>query len=108
MIYGYVSDFKPEKGYVYFISDGLGHVKIGIAKDVQKRLYSLQTCNPLLLEIRLVLSVKDMDDARRIEQKLHTIFNESRLRGEWFDERPVEDFLDQDEFELCGYVFKKG
>ena len=42
---------RDENGsYIYFIRDGLGHIKIGVASNIKKRIRSLQTANPMQLE----------------------------------------------------------
>lgn len=109
MIWGYISDdrFLPEPvhGYVYFIRDGLGHIKIGIAKNVKRRMRALQTNNPMRLEYYFGLKVESIDDARIIERELHEVFKDDRLCGEWFNEKPVLAFLSNKTLDLGGYIF---
>ena len=95
-------------GNVYFIRDGVGHMKIGIAQDVQSRLNDLQVANPMQLEIYRVLEVGNMGIAREMEQTLHTIFKNSRIRGEWFFEDPIIELFNRPSFVLCNYEFKGG
>lgn len=65
---------------VYFIlaPDQL-KIKIGQAKDVNKRLSALRTCSPC--ELRLLASVRSYGD---FEMYLHKKLAASRLHGEWF------------------------
>jgi len=65
---------------VYFIlaPDQL-QIKIGQAKDVNKRLNSLRGSSPC--ELRLLASVRSYGD---FEMYLHKKLAASRLRGEWF------------------------
>lgn len=68
--------------YVYFVSDG-EFVKIGIAKDVKKRLQTLQTGNPMKLKVLKTIALQD-DEARRQEEYYHRKFREYNACGEWF------------------------
>jgi hypothetical protein len=60
------------------------YYKIGIARDVLKRLRILQVGNPL--EIILVASweIDNVDSAKAIEQSIHLRLKEYAVRGEWF------------------------
>jgi hypothetical protein len=70
--------------YVYFISEvGGGPIKIGYGIDPGYRLAQLQIGNHRRLEILGV--VEDRDG---LENRLHTRFWKSRLRGEWFERTP--------------------
>ena len=67
---------------VYIIKmEGSDLYKVGIAKDIKKRLSVLQTSNPE--KLKLIISYK-CDNAHDIEQLLHICFSEYRLQGEWF------------------------
>ena len=65
--------------WVYFITDGMGHVKIGYTGDVAARLRELQACNAFTLRILGVLS-----GGHEAEGILHKRFAAHRVRGEWF------------------------
>lgn len=65
--------------WVYFITDGVGHVKIGFAANVGARLCELQTGNALPLTV--LATLKGSCDT---ERELHQRFAEYRVRGEWF------------------------
>lgn len=67
--------------FVYVISNGKLY-KIGIAKNVQERLSSLQTATPDILK---VLRAFQVDNAIALEGELHDLFHEKRVHGEWFD-----------------------
>lgn len=107
-VYGYVSDFTPPSAYVYFIADGHGYVKIGMANDIRARLDALQTANPHKLELYVGLKIPNgkMSEARKIEKQLHKMFEADRIRGEWFKMPNITKYLKQPRIELCGYVFK--
>ena len=73
---------------LYFIQEGLnGSIKIGLAKNPNDRLASLQTGNSKKLRILWFCEPK----SRSVERDLHRIFNSYRLSGEWFE--PSEDLL---------------
>lgn len=93
-------------GYVYFIRDTLGHIKIGITKNVGERLNALQTANAMELEYYYGMRVKSMNDASVIERELHEKFQEDRVRGEWFDEKNVIAWLKQPWLEAGNYKFE--
>ena len=72
---------------VYFVQANDGHIKIGLARDVQKRLASLQTAHAH--ELVLLVAI---EGTFRLEQSLHRKFAHLRLRGEWF--RPEPELLE--------------
>lgn len=76
---------------VYVISDGAGHIKIGVAKDVKSRIKTLQCGNPNNLTIEFLFYTEgakysDYD----LEHALHKHFKQYRMRNnnneasEWF------------------------
>ena len=80
--------------YVYFITDGHGHIKIGKADDTYQRLKELQTGNPYKLSFLLTVMLDSVSDAFDLEQRLHSKFSEYRMEGEWFEAEPVMEFID--------------
>lgn len=103
-VYAYCSEYN-RKGIVYFIRDGIGHIKIGVTHNIKNRLLTLQTANPLRLQYYVGLSVPSITKAYEIERYLHEMFSDCRLCGEWFDEKKVIEFLNKETCELCGYTF---
>ena len=91
--------------YVYFITDSHGHIKIGKADDVFKRLKELQTGNPYRLSTLLTVMVQSPTEAFNLEQELHNRFNGYRLEGEWFKEAPVLELIDTDIVKLNRFEF---
>lgn len=61
----------------------LNAVKIGYAKDIDARLGTLQTSNPVDLVAIARFSVEEP----RAEKKLHAMIEDFRIRGEWFAPR---------------------
>lgn len=71
----------PSPGFVYVVTDGELH-KIGISKDVNKRIKSLQNANGR--EVNLCCAYW-VGDAPVIEADIHAKYREHRQKGEWFD-----------------------
>lgn len=75
--------------YVYFIhSEESRAVKIGRAKNVERRLKSLQTAHPYELKVIKTIKVKAGKAAKDLENSLHQKFDHLRLSGEWFKAEP--------------------
>lgn len=73
---------EPEGDSVYLIhAPDLKLVKIGVTRDVAKRLRALRGGSPC--ELRLL---KRVDGDRNLEAKLHTRFASFRRHHEWFDD----------------------
>lgn len=75
---------------VYFIGEedgGFCRIKIGVAKDIEKRRSNLQTGNPS--EIKL-LGWIDTEATFELERCLHRQFQAMRVRGEWFAIEPAD------------------
>lgn len=79
--------------YVYFIQDGKGFMKIGIAKSVDRRLDMLQTANSEKLNVFCKINFKNKDVALKVETGLHRLFRYCNVRREWFKEDYVIEFL---------------
>jgi len=72
-----------ESGFVYAVSAGK-HVKIGWAKDLDKRVATLQTSSPRTM--RLLGSVIAF---RRDERQIQQRFYRYHVRGEWYRDVPA-------------------
>lgn len=66
-------------GYVYFIADEDGYIKIGHARNVSSRLRSLQTASRQALRV-----VASTPGSISDEKTLHAKFADAHVRGEWF------------------------
>lgn len=78
----------PANGFVYFVQMGdSGPIKIGFTINAQRRLDSLQSCNPEQLNLRLAVPGSTWD-----EEEYQGDFRRSRIRGEWY--RPTGDLLE--------------
>jgi len=66
---------------IYFIQAGdKGAVKIGFAKDVEKRFAALQTGNHETLRL-----LKEIQGEIELEQEIHSLLKKYHLRGEWYN-----------------------
>lgn len=73
--------------YVYLIKAGhkkTDPVKIGYSKDPEDRLKTLQTGNPIKLQLYMKIKCNDEAHARRLERTLHEMLGSQNLRNEWF------------------------
>ena len=71
--------------------DGLtGPVKVGISKNVNARLATIQTSCPQPIELAYVFECPDRDIARAIELSFHEVQKDKRTHGEWFRFEPLE------------------
>jgi hypothetical protein len=78
-------EFNTGVAFVYFILNrDSNSVKIGRAKDVDKRLKSLQTSSPVTLELLKIIQVNGMEEAKNLERSLHAKFSHLRMSREWF------------------------
>lgn len=71
--------------YVYIIQAGSGPYKIGVAKNLERRIEQMQVGNHE--ELRLVAAIDFETEQRAIavEKQLHKMYLRARIRGEWFD-----------------------
>lgn len=76
--------FQKITGYIYFVQmDRIGPIKIGIAKDIGKRLFGLQTGSPYPLRLLCFFPGNE-----EMEEEIHISFDFIRLEGEWFLPHP--------------------
>jgi hypothetical protein len=78
--------FRDDKYYVYLISHKNGLTKIGRSKNPSIREKTLQAEDPML---KMIFTI---EAELHIESRLHDIFCDKRVRGEWFDldERSID------------------
>lgn len=70
----------PPKEYIYLTKADCGY-KIGRTTQPNKRPLSVAGNMPIKLSVIAVIEVPNSKDA---ERRLHWIFSDKRLRGEWF------------------------
>ena len=85
---------------VYFISDGNGFVKIGYAADIFQRFNTMQVNNAAELSILHLVYNDDLDDAHWTEKQYHEHLKPYKVRGEWYQEKPVIDYLMAEQKEM--------
>jgi predicted GIY-YIG superfamily endonuclease len=79
-----------DNDYLYAIADHTNHlIKLGYARDPQKRCAQLQTGNPNVLSVVWSVAISK-SRARLVEQKIHQEYNHKRVRREWFKMSAVE------------------
>ena len=83
---------KKNNPCVYFISDGCGHCKIGVASDIQNRFNTLQVGCAFELTIKHIIYTDTIDEAHDIEKEYHSALSEYLVRGEWYKENAVEKY----------------
>jgi predicted GIY-YIG superfamily endonuclease len=71
------------KTYVYIMCAG-GYAKIGVARNPQRRLETMQTGNPYVIKILALFPLNSRAEAFAYESELHNRFREYRYIGEWF------------------------
>ena len=72
------------QAYVYVIAAGDEVVKIGVAKNVCRRLKGLQTGHNKKLSIAYEIACVRRDHAYAIECRAHRLLKEKLMGGEWF------------------------
>lgn len=71
--------------YVYFIRAGnRGAIKIGIAKNIERRMATMQTGNAFQLHLLARIPCDNKEQALFLESKIHNFFKRQKIRGEWF------------------------
>ena len=72
-----------EPGHIYVIGNAkLRKYKVGVTKDVQKRLGNLLVACPVPLEL---VDSKSVDDMYNTERMLHEALEQFHSHGEWFN-----------------------
>lgn len=92
-----VDEHREYPGFVYFVANKRGNIKIGFSCDIKKRITGLKatTSHDEDPEMRLLASIRfeSSDRALAAEKEFHRMFAGSRLHGEWFS--PTEDLMNQ-------------
>ena len=77
--------------HVYVISAGAdGPVKIGISNSPHGRLSGFQTSSPVSLTLVHSFAMPNREIALQIEGMFHDTQKHRRVRGEWFDLKPMD------------------
>jgi len=71
--------------FVYFVlNEDCRAIKIGRAKDLNKRIKALQTASPVPLKLLKSVQLSSEKESHELEQSLHKRFSDFRMQGEWF------------------------
>jgi hypothetical protein len=91
------SKLSHQVHFVYFVFNEDSHaIKIGRAKDLDKRMKALQTSSPAQLKLLKSVQVDSAEAAQEREASLHQQFQDMRLTGEWFKaEAALLEYIDQ-------------
>jgi excisionase family DNA binding protein len=85
----YYLNKKPKvifKMIIYLVHlPGIRGIKIGITKNIRRRIYNLSAGCPISVEQIAYLEVNDMKIGYKKEHELHDLFDYKRICGEWFD-----------------------
>lgn len=83
--------------FIYFILNRDSNaIKIGRARNLERRMKSLQTSSPAKLELIKSISVQGIKEAQELEVSLHKKFDDIRLAGEWFKaDSKLIDYINQ-------------
>ena len=85
-------------GIVYFVGNSeLSFVKIGKSTSDAfiSRMSGLQCGNPYKLHIFAVITTGKTNQALKVEKRFHSLFQDFRIRGEWFHlTKDIIDALD--------------
>ena len=72
---------QEKKGIVYLVKNG-GFFKIGVTRNLKKRLNTMQTSTPFCLHL---ICADEVDTPLEIEHTLLHRYKDKRFRGEWFE-----------------------
>ena len=76
---------------IYFVECN-GVFKIGTTSNIKSRLSTMQTSNPTPIRLVHTIPVPITYDHGEVERALHTIFESTYIRGEWYkiNEQDIE------------------
>lgn len=96
---------------LYFIAENENgdydnlRVKIGMSKDINKRLSQLQTGSPYKLKL---MGWIEVDDAKYLEKALHAKYKDRIVHGEWFHLGPCDVLKEIKSHFTDGYIAVNG
>ena len=76
------------QAYVYVIAAEGEAVKIGVAKNIQRRLNALQIGHPRRLSVAHEFMCVDRVEAYAVESRSHRLLKQHHMSGEWFGVSP--------------------
>lgn len=83
---------NKEAGWIYLLSDQLGHYKIGRTSNLNSRIKQLGTQPPFKIKLLCAFRAVNMS---YFEEYLHENYEEYRMNGEWFSlsDEQVQNFI---------------
>lgn len=78
-----LDNFESSKCYVYILKN-LSLYKIGYTSNLHKRIATIQTSSPFLIQLCKYWEFPTKQEAQKIEKRLHSQFKNKRQSGEWF------------------------
>ena len=91
------------KGFVYLLCDG-ERFKIGMTKGtIEKRIAELQTGNPNEI---YVMSYHKTKHPHKVEKMMHTRYQMSKVKNEWFDLNTQQVLNFKNECNKCEELIK--
>ncbi len=72
-----------DKALVYLIQ-GVNSYKIGVTNNLRKRMSAFKTANPHIRHVAHT-ELMDREEAEWMETRLHVLYAEKRIAGEWFE-----------------------
>lgn len=78
-------DRSPSQLYVVSCN---GLFKIGVTKDIERRIKTLQTGNAHEIKLEYI---EERNQPYKIERYLHRVFDKHRIKGEWFEGISLRD-----------------
>lgn len=107
----YPEKARNEECFVYFITDG-DYLKIGVSKDVERRIKQLQTAHGNKLKLIRKVKCQTRDSAFKSEKWLHDMFslyrtdNENKS-SEWFEINVLRSVMELSDKEIIRCKFRK-
>ena len=86
--------------YTVYLIRAEDYVKIGYARDPDKRLAELQTGNPKRLKMMFRIPATSKRHAADLESMLHEACAEHRRQGEWFWVKGVKRVMKKSGFKI--------
>ena len=97
----YIVNLNTPMRYIYVIGTDQPPYKVGIAKNPEQRLKTLQTGHPQPLRIIHKIPT-DASRTRLLEAVMHRNMRQHRQTGEWFD-MPLDKLLNEVQFAIIRY-----
>lgn len=76
-----IQDIQPDTPGIYVIGPDDGPYKVGMSRDLRKRLRSIELQNPMPMALHRIWPI---DEPSALERQLHEALAAHRSHGEWF------------------------